>query len=104
MWSEQNSSTAGQGLFPPWLRSTVGPLLLMLLTLPFASLLLLSCSAYSGSLPALFAALYASPSAVLQSAFLAPTAATRLAVAAALDGLAPPPVALYIASAGLYFQ
>ena len=74
MWSEQNSSAASAGFFPSFLRTTIGPLLLIGVTAPFASLLLSASTQHNGSLLALLAALAASPRAALLAALAPPTA------------------------------
>ena len=77
MWSQQNSDAASQGLFPAWLRTTVGPLLLIAVTLPFASLLVSASSPpHGGSLLSLLRALAADPQRALSAALLLPTPAT----------------------------
>ena len=82
MWSQQNSAVASQGLFPAWLRTTIGPLLLIALTLPFASLLVSASTTHGGSLLALLRALLAQPLPTLQAALLAPTPTTLGVLAA----------------------
>ena len=77
MWSQQNSASASAGFFPNWLRATLGPLLLMAVTLPLATLLLsASAPPHDGSLQSLLQAVAASPLATLRASFLAPTATT----------------------------
>ena len=71
MWSQQNS-TASSGFFPTWLRVTVGPLFLILVTLPFASVLV-SASKNGGSLSNFLAQLSVSPLVVLSACLEAPT-------------------------------
>lgn len=75
MWNSQNSHT-GTGLFPSWLRATVGPLLLIAVTLPFSSILLSVSTSYNGSLLSLLDALLTSPLATFRAALLLPTATT----------------------------
>jgi 7-dehydrocholesterol reductase len=76
MWSQQNSAAASQGFFPAWLRSTIGPLLLIAVTLPFASLLVSASAVHNGSLLTLLQSLWDSPLPTLQAALLLPTPAT----------------------------
>jgi 7-dehydrocholesterol reductase len=78
MWS---SSSAGQslGLFPSWLRSTVGPLMLILVTLPFPALLVYTCAHLGGSGVALVRALATDLAGTLRAAYV-PITTRALAV------------------------
>jgi 7-dehydrocholesterol reductase len=82
MWSQGNSASASRGLFPQWARATIGPLALMALTLPLASLLVSASASHGGSLLALLRALAAAPLPTLRAALLLPTPGTLQVLAA----------------------
>jgi 7-dehydrocholesterol reductase len=83
MWSS-SSSGASHGLFPSWIRQTVGPLLLICVTLPFPPVIAFACSdaGIGGSGRALVAALLRSPLGVISAALHYPTAGAVSALAA----------------------
>jgi hypothetical protein len=73
MWSS-SSAGASVGFFPTWLRSAVGPLLLMVVTLPFPPLMAWASveeSGLGGSGAALLSAAARDPAAVLRAAYAA---------------------------------
>ena len=78
MWSQQNASSESKGFFPSWLRGTLGPLLLICCTVPFASLLLLASNGYSGNLTSLLSAFFSNPWEVFKSGLHQPTPTTLL--------------------------
>lgn len=80
MWSS-SSAGASVGFFPSWMRSTVGPLLLMVVTLPFPPLMAWASvsPAVAGSGAALLAAAARDPAALLRAAYGATPLAGYLA-------------------------
>lgn len=83
MWST-SSAGASFGLFPSWMRSTLGPLLLIVVTLPFPALIAYACAdaAIAGSGVAFARAVAADPLGTIRAA-LVPLTARALAVFAA---------------------
>lgn len=83
MWSA-SSAGASVGLFPSWMRSTLGPLFLIAVTLPFPPLIAHACAApaLAGSARALLAAALASPLALVRAALSTPTRGAFAALAA----------------------
>jgi len=83
MWSA-SSAGASVGLFPSWTRSTLGPLLLIAVTLPFPPVIAHACAdaALAGSARALGAAALAAPLALARAALRAPTRGALAALAA----------------------
>ena len=83
MWSA-SSAGASVGLFPSWMRSTLGPLVLIALTLPFPPLIAYACDSpiIAGSARALVSAALASPFALVRAALRAPTRGAFTALAA----------------------
>jgi 7-dehydrocholesterol reductase len=89
MWN--NNKGSSQGFFPAWMRATMGPLLLMMVTLPLAFVLVNAMDPAAGRKGDLIfnmgSALLSSPVATIQGAFRTPSAATVqiLAVFAAIQ-------------------
>jgi 7-dehydrocholesterol reductase len=77
MWTTSERGVS-QGLFPEWMRATVGPLLIMAITLVFAPLIVFTAAspALLGSLRALLGTLLADPVATLRGAIALPTERT----------------------------